>query len=60
MNVYIVNKNGQPSHITLCKREATQHFEDTVEGGDFESITLLTIAGSIDNTDILRRAKPAA
>ena len=60
MKVYVVNKNGQPAHVTLCERDAKQHFDETIVDGDYKTLTLLAIAGNLANTDVLCRTKQAA
>ena len=60
MNIFIVMKDGQPAHVTTCENEASDRFDETVEGDDYKSTSLMVVATSFSNTSVLRRARQSA
>ena len=60
MNIFVVMKDGQPAHVTLCEHEASDRFDHTVESDDYTSTSLMVVATSFKNTSVLRRARQSA
>lgn len=57
MNIFVVMKDGQPAHVTLCENEASDRFDRTVEKEDYKSTSLMVVATSFSNTSVLRRVR---
>jgi len=60
MKIFIVSKNGQPAHVTLCEVEAGEHFDQATADGEIGTTSLMAVSRSMTNTSILRREKHTA